>query len=142
MIEEAIVIRKLTILGDCLTELSRVRESASASALASNAMLRAAVERWLQVSIEACLDIAYHIVSDEGWTPVDTGRAAFAALADHGVIDADLAKRLGRAAGLRNLLVHDYARIDLEALTRVLQNDLKDLHDFSHRISEKLIGIR
>jgi uncharacterized protein YutE (UPF0331/DUF86 family) len=136
MIEEAIILRKLAILGDCLTELERVR--VSKDALLSNTMLRAAVERWLQVSIESCLDIAYHIVSDEGFTPVDTGRAAFASLASHGFIDADLAARLGRAAGLRNLLVHDYARIDLDALTEVVRSDLGDLRTFRERIAARL----
>jgi uncharacterized protein YutE (UPF0331/DUF86 family) len=136
MIEQAIVLRKLTVLGDCLTELEKV--NATATMLAHNTMLRAAVERWLQVAIEACLDTAYHIVSDEGWTPVDTGRAAFLALASHGVIDAALAQRLGRAAGLRNLLVHDYARIDLEALARVVQCELSDLREYGCHISARL----
>ena len=31
-------------------------------------MLRAAVERWLQVAIEACSDVAFHVVASEGWT--------------------------------------------------------------------------
>jgi uncharacterized protein YutE (UPF0331/DUF86 family) len=136
VIEEAVVLRKLTVLSDCLRELSQV--DASTSALSSNTMVRAAVERWLQVAIEACLDVAYHIVSDNGWTPVDTGRAAFASLASHNILDPDLARRLGRAAGLRNLLVHDYARIDLEALARVVKEDLNDLRTFSDRIAATL----
>jgi uncharacterized protein YutE (UPF0331/DUF86 family) len=138
MIEEAIVLRKLTVLGDCLAELERVH--VSKDALTASTMLRAAVERWLQVAIEACLDIAYHIVSDEGWTPVDTGRAAFAALASHGLIDVDLAARLGRAAGLRNLLVHDYARVDVAALAEVVRTDLGDLRTFRERIAARIVA--
>jgi hypothetical protein len=71
-------------------------------------MLRAAVERWLQVAIEACIDIATHVLASEGWTPAGSARDAFLVLANHGKIPLELAQRLGSAAGMRNVLVHDY----------------------------------
>ena len=56
---------------------------------------------------------------------------AFAALAARGRIDLELAKRLGRAAGLRNLLVHDYVSVDLERLAQVVREDMGDLRAFA-----------
>jgi uncharacterized protein YutE (UPF0331/DUF86 family) len=82
------------------------------------------------VAIEACIDIAYHLIADRGWTPPDSAREAFAALMRHGLLDADLASRLGRAAGLRNLLVHDYVSVDPEQLVRVIRDGLDDLKTF------------
>jgi len=38
---------------------------------------------------------------------------AFRTLGEHGIIDRDLAERLARAAGFRDLLVHAYADLDL-----------------------------
>lgn len=63
-------------------------------------------------------------------TPPDSARAAFEALASSGVISVELAVRLGRAAGMRNLLVHDYTRIDRSLLAAVVQHDLEDLRAF------------
>jgi uncharacterized protein YutE (UPF0331/DUF86 family) len=43
----------------------------------------------------------------------------------------DLAARLGSAAALRNVLVHDYVSVDLERLARVVRDDLGDLRTFA-----------
>lgn len=98
-----------------------------ASALARDPVLRAAVERWLQIAVEGAIDLAHSVVAHEGWTPPDTARAAFVTLAAHGVVPLDLAQRLGSAAALRNLLVHDYAEIDLVRLAAIVRDDLGDL---------------
>ena len=99
--------------------------------LASDVVLRAAVERWLQIAIEACIDIADHVVASEGWAPPASARAAFAALAAHGRLPLDLADRLGDAAGLRNVLVHDYVAVDLARLAATVREDLGDLRAFA-----------
>lgn len=125
-----VVTRKLLSLNDALRELARPG-AADAKALTEDAVLRAAVERWLQVAIEACVDIAAHVVADEGWTPPTSARASFEVLALNGRIPADLAQRLGSAAALRNLLVHDYATVDLSRLAAVVRDDLDDLRRFA-----------
>jgi uncharacterized protein YutE (UPF0331/DUF86 family) len=111
MIDADVVTRRLLAMNEALTELQRP-EAGDPRALASDRTLRAAVERWLQVAIEACIDLADHVVASEGWTPPESSRAAFLALAAHGRIDGALATRLGRAGALRNLLVHDYVSVD------------------------------
>ncbi len=126
MVDSDVLARRLLSLNESLRELARP-EASDAQALARDSVLRAAVERWLQVAIEACMDIAYHVVASEGWTPPESGRAAFAALAAHGKIEVELAARLGGAAALRNILVHDYVSVDLELLARCVREDMGDL---------------
>jgi uncharacterized protein YutE (UPF0331/DUF86 family) len=130
MVEPDVIARRLLSLSEALKELERPA-AADARALAGDAVLRAAVERWLQVAVEACMDVAYHVVASEGWTPPESGRAAFASLAAHGKMSLDLAARLGSAAALRNVLVHDYVSVDLERLARVVRDDLGDLRTFA-----------
>jgi uncharacterized protein YutE (UPF0331/DUF86 family) len=122
--------RRLAALCEALDDLALPR-AGDAGELASDRVLRAAVERWLQVAIEACIDIASHVVAAEGWTPPIAARDAFRVLASHGRLPTDLAERLGAAAGLRNLLVHDYASIDLVQLARIVRDDLGDLRRFA-----------
>ena len=55
-------------------------------------------------------------------------------------MDADLASRLGRAAGLRNVLVHDYVSIDPERLVRIVRDDLADLKTFGELAAGWLEG--
>jgi uncharacterized protein YutE (UPF0331/DUF86 family) len=122
--------RRLLALGEALGDLARP-DAGDERALVADRVLRAAVERWLQIAIEACLDVAYHVVAAEGWTPPDIGRAAFMTLAAHGRLSPELAARLGRAVGLRNLLGPDYVAVDLAQLARIVREDLGDLRAFA-----------
>jgi uncharacterized protein YutE (UPF0331/DUF86 family) len=139
MVDSDVLARRLLVLNEALRELERPG-AADASTLARDAVLRAAVERWLQVSIEACVDLANHLIASKGWTPPETGRASFLSLAAHGYLEHDLAHRMGRAVGLRNLLVHDYASVDLEQLATVVRKDLGDLRAFGMRAAGWIDG--
>jgi len=50
-------------------------------------------------------------------------------LAEHRVLDADLAGRVRQAVGFRNILVHDYIDVD-DAVVVARLADLSDLDDF------------
>ena len=130
MVDPNALSRRLLALTEALSNLER--EGASdAGMLAADAVLRAAVERWLQVAVEACVDVATHVIADAGWTPPGTARQSFLVLANHGKIPLTLAEKLGFAAGLRNLLVHDYVAVDLRKLAAIVRTDLGDLREFA-----------
>jgi uncharacterized protein YutE (UPF0331/DUF86 family) len=130
LVDPDVIAHRLLALNETLERLRTVRDAVDADRLAADAMLQAAVERWLQVAIEACIDLAYHIIADRGWTPPDSARAAFEQLAAQALIPLELAKRLGRAAGMRNILVHDYVRVDREILIHGIDAALTDLPAF------------
>lgn len=138
MVDADVISRRLLSLNDALQQLAARHSSIDAESLSADAALQAAVERWLQIAVEACIDCAYHVVADRGLTPPDSARASFEALATHGIISKDLALRLGRAAGLRNILVHDYTRIDRALLASVVRHDLDDLRAFGAVIADLL----
>lgn len=125
-----VIARKLLTLHEMLDHLERP-DAADPGALGGDPVLQAAVERWLQVAIEACSDLAFHVVASEGWTPPITGRGAFASLAAHGRLDRPLSERLGLAYGLRNLLVHDYADVDRVQLASAVRSARVDLRAFA-----------
>jgi uncharacterized protein YutE (UPF0331/DUF86 family) len=130
VVDPDVVARRLLVLNECLMHLARP-DAGDPSALAADATLRAAVERWLQVSIEACIDVASHVIASEGWAPPGSGRETFTILATRGWIPVELAQRLGLAVGLRNLLVHDYAVTELSQLARTVREDLSGLRQFA-----------
>lgn len=138
MVDAEVVQRRLLALNEALEHLQERPGARDAQELVADATLRAAVERWLHLSIEACIDLAYHVIADRGWAPAETARAAFRTLATHKVIPAELAERLGLAAGLRNVLVHEYAEVDLTLLARAVANDLDDLRRFGRHIGALL----
>jgi uncharacterized protein YutE (UPF0331/DUF86 family) len=96
------------------------------------------VERYLQLAIQAVLDICNHIVADDRLGMVEEYRDAVRLLGESGYLDPDLAKRLMPMAGLRNILVHDYLDVDREKLHTLLQNCLEDFEQFAVQIGRHL----
>lgn len=88
-----------------------------------------ALKYTLVTTIEGCIGVAQHLCASESWAPPTTNADAFRVLALNGVIGNDLAERLARAAGLRNVLVHQYAEVDDERVVAFLDR-LTDLDDF------------
>jgi len=135
VVDPDVVARRVLALSEAVAHL-RASGAGDAAKLAADPVLRAAAERWVQVSIEACIDVAYHVVAGNEWTPPDTARGAFQTLAAHGLLEPELARRLGLASGLRNLLIHDYVSVQLERLAQVIQEDLDDLSRFGSIASQ------
>ncbi|MBI2900189.1 MAG: DUF86 domain-containing protein [Planctomycetes bacterium] len=73
---------------------------------------RAAVERFLQVTVEAAVDINSHLLVETGLPAPDDQHSSFISAGQHGIIDADLAHQMAPSTGLRNRLVHEYDKID------------------------------
>ena len=88
------------------------------------------VEHTLQIAIQAALDAASHLVSDERLGEPRTNRELFDLLARAGLLSASLAKSLRNMAGFRNILVHGYQDVDLEIVADVVENRLDDLLGF------------
>jgi uncharacterized protein YutE (UPF0331/DUF86 family) len=126
-----VIARRLLVLSETLRQLEERLPAITAQQLATDALLQAAVERWLHVAIESCIDIAYHLIAEQAWTPPDTARGAFESLAAHGYLTPELAQRLGRAAGMRNILVHEYVLVDRQILAASVRSALVDLRAFA-----------
>jgi uncharacterized protein YutE (UPF0331/DUF86 family) len=111
-------------------ELVARAESVDTEALAADEVLRAAVERGLHVAIEGCLDIGHHVIAREGYRRPSNYQDVFVILGERGVISGELADRLGRAAQLRNRLVHLYWDVDPAQLHAIATTDVADLKSF------------
>jgi uncharacterized protein YutE (UPF0331/DUF86 family) len=96
------------------------------------------VEHTLQLAIQATLDAASHVVSDERLGEPRTNQELFELLARAGWIPSDLARSLRAAAGLRNILVHGYASVDKAIVRDVLANHLDDLLQFAQAVRARL----
>jgi uncharacterized protein YutE (UPF0331/DUF86 family) len=93
-------------------------------------MRRGAVERYIEVALECMIDIGEMIISKEKLKRPDTYRDVFLLLGEQGILPEDFAKDLAPAAGFRNVLVHMYAKIDVNRLFFYLENNLEDIERF------------
>ncbi|HSL08004.1 MAG TPA: DUF86 domain-containing protein [Pseudonocardiaceae bacterium] len=92
-------------------------------------------------AIEAGIDVAQHVCASEGWGPPRDNGDAIRLLGAHGVLSVDLADRLRRAVGFRNVLVHDYIEVDDGIVLERLAN-LADLDDFVAVVAARLVPPR
>jgi uncharacterized protein YutE (UPF0331/DUF86 family) len=100
VVDEVRVERLLRAITDDLAFL-RAEAGADAARRDDPTWLRA-VKYAFVTAIEACLDVAQHMCASEGWGPPSTNADALVVLGRHGVLDADLARRLAQAVGFRN----------------------------------------
>lgn len=135
MVDEVRVYRLLRSVTNALAALRR--ESGADPTERVAAMWLPGVKYTFVVAIEACVDVAQHFCSSEGWGPPADNGAAMALLGQHGVFATDLAARMRQAVGFRNVLVHEYIEVD-DRIVLARLGDLTDLDAFVRAVSSYL----
>jgi uncharacterized protein YutE (UPF0331/DUF86 family) len=93
-----------------------------------------AIERGLQIAAQSVFDIGNHVLSGGfGERPSEYAQVP-SSLAREGVISEALRSKLEGLAGFRNLLVHDYVRVDPARVHQLLRDRLEDLAAFADQV--------
>lgn len=129
--------RKLEYLRKQLEQLEPYR-ALSQEEIFSGIEKRYTVERLLELSIQSVIDCSRLLVSLEDWRKLRDERDAFLILVERKVIDEDLAERLLRAKGFRNVLVHEYVDIDPMLLFSHVRSGVEDLWVFAQQLAAYL----
>jgi uncharacterized protein YutE (UPF0331/DUF86 family) len=137
MTDAGLVLHKLQRLKEQVA-LTRARRPVAADVLSHDLVLRDALALAFLVALQEAIDIAYHIVADEGWGIPDSHRAAFDTLAAHGVLTDHLANELSLAASMRNRIAHGYASVDHQRLWRELPDGIRALEAFTAAVARWL----
>ena len=91
---------------------------------------------WQAVQIVIDVGVAVCVHSGLGAPP--SYADAFKRLADAGHIEKDLADRLARAAGFRNVVAHAYEALDLRRVEAAAKSGPADLRAFLARVRDRL----
>ena len=92
----------------------------------------------IQMAVQNCIDIAAHIISDQGLGVPGSTNEMFYLLEENGYLDNEITEKMVKAVGLRNLIVHEYSKIDLDQIFEVAQKDITDLNEYLKSIFKKL----
>jgi len=98
----------------------------------------AAAERFLQLAIESVFDIGTHCIAALGLPRPERYSEVLPALAEAGIIQRETALQLANLAGFRNLLVHDYTKIDRRRVHEFLNSRLDAFRRFAQDIAAYL----
>ena len=92
----------------------------------------------LQRSCGQCIDLANHAIKLKKLGLPKEARESFELLARAGIISDDMAMHLKGMIGLRNTLVHEYQRLDIDLMVDVIENHLDELIDFTNLVLKEL----
>lgn len=88
----------------------------------------------LSRAVQLCVDMALSVLAARQHPSPDTMGKAFDALAELHIIPAELALRLRKAVGFRNLAVHSYDAIRWEVVFAIATEHLDDFRTFARHI--------
>ena len=89
-------------------------------------------------AVQLCVDIGAHLIAGLGVQAPNTMSRTFDTLALSGVIDEDLATRLRKAVGFRNIAVHQYQAIDWTIVHSIARHHIDDFSEFARAIVSRL----
>lgn len=136
MVEAATVRRLLETIEQRLSRLTQ-EAATPLGAYLEDDDLQDIVERNFEVCIQACIDLGLHVLADLPRPLPDTYRGVFVALARERLIPEELASRLERMAGFRNILAHGYTDVVAERVHAALE-DLDGIRAFVAELAEHL----
>ena len=132
MVDQDRVLRLLRAIADDISVLKA--ESRADDFRRQDPIWLRGVKYTFVTAIEACVDVAQHICAAEGWGPPADNGDAVRLLGEHGVCSPGLARSIRQAVGFRNVLVHDYIKVNDEIVVGRLKA-LGDLEDFVSQVA-------
>lgn len=131
------IVRKLGYLQKNVELLTEYRDL-TVDELENKPEKRLALERLLQTGIESVVDCSRLLVTLQDWRKLRDERDAMIILGERSVLAEDLAERLLRAKGFRNVLVHEYVAVDPLLMLENLKSGLPDLRAFTVALAKWL----
>lgn len=137
MVDRLLIERILSDINSNIVEL-RSAGDITWEVYQKDARSRRFVERTLHIIIEAMIDAAHHIISDEGWREPLSYRDAFVVLYENNVLSKENLPCYEKIAAFRNLIVHYYERVDNEIVFGIFKKNLGDFDLFVQEVSRFL----
>ncbi len=122
-----VILNKIATIERCLARLRE--EYREDSARLDNQTVEDAIVLNLQRACEAAIDLAMRIVARERLGIPQDSRHGFTLLEEAGELSPDLADRMRRMVGFRNIAIHDDTKLSRPILESILSERLRDFED-------------
>ena len=136
MLDKERVLAKIDELEGYLRELEQVKPASREEY--KKIEKKRSSERLLQLSVECMIDICALMVTGLRLGLPSEEDDLFERLQEAGIISPLMKETLRKMKAFRNILVHEYGRIDDQLVYEILQNKLGDFEIFKQEILEVL----
>ncbi|MDA8156491.1 MAG: DUF86 domain-containing protein [Actinomycetota bacterium] len=137
MTSAAVVENKISAVKKYLNILKRYGKY-SKKEITNNLDIRGAVERYLYLAAQSTIDLAEAIIALRKFRKPSTMSESFAILEEEDVISKKLLGRMVQLTGFRNVMAHDYEKVDYDIVYDVLHHGVEDIKKFLSAVSKTL----
>ena len=100
--------------------------------------LKGALERYLYLAIQSAIDLSEAVISFKELRKPSSMAENFQILEENKIINLELCGELVKMTGFRNIVAHDYEKINYDIVFDVLNNRLDDIKEFISAIKNNL----
>ncbi|MBI5407068.1 MAG: DUF86 domain-containing protein [Nitrospirae bacterium] len=129
----SVIENKISSIRKYLKILERYPEY-SRKEIEENIDIRGAVERYLYLAAQAAIDLAEAVIAYRDLRKPATMSEAFYILNEEDIISGECADKMVRMVGFRNVIAHDYEKVNYDIVYDILHHRLKDIEEFIEKI--------
>jgi len=129
------ILEKLKNFQEYLNYLYQLKKEAKSEKIfLSDFHLFGNAERYLQLSIQIIVDVSHLLIIDLGMERPKDNYEAISIIYARKIISEKMAGKLTKMVGLRNILVHEYGKIDRRNIYKILIEQIDDLKSFEKQV--------
>jgi uncharacterized protein YutE (UPF0331/DUF86 family) len=129
----AVIENKISLAQKYLKILERY-EKFSREEIENNLDVRGATERYLYLAAQATIDLAEAIIAFRKFRKPMALTESFHILNEESVISSEVMEKMVKMVGFRNVISHDYAKLNYDIVYEVLHKRLIDIENFIQQI--------
>ncbi|PIS13614.1 MAG: hypothetical protein COT67_00660 [Candidatus Tagabacteria bacterium CG09_land_8_20_14_0_10_41_14] len=95
-------------------------------------------ERSFQLAVDSAVDINVLFILEKGKQPPENNFQSFVVMAELGILEDSFSKEIAPSTGLRNRLVHEYEKVDLDVFYRSLKKFVPFYFEYIKKIEDYL----
>lgn len=134
--ESDVLCNKISIIERCLIRIKEVYDNKPENL--QDYTKQDSIILNIQRAVESCIDISMHIVSKKKLGIPQNSRYAFEVMNHNGLISDELLKNIKDMIGFRDIAVHNYQKLNLDVIQKVIENHLGDFEGFTSQVSKFL----
>ncbi|MEK7664734.1 MAG: DUF86 domain-containing protein [Patescibacteria group bacterium] len=135
--QESYILEKLSQIAEKIKEVKKFFRFSEEEILADSEKLHVA-ERLFQLIVDDILDINQHFIKELNFDISEDLQGTFYILGENSVLPKDFAFKIAPVTGVRNILVHQYEKLDEKLFIHTLIKNYSDFEKYIKFILEYL----
>jgi uncharacterized protein YutE (UPF0331/DUF86 family) len=130
MPNKELIQNKINKIEGYLKELKPILKLETSEILKNYTELRT-LERDFQLIVDTVIDINTHLISSENLRAPEDATETFYILGEAGILPMEFVNKFSPVAGLRNIIVHDYLKVDVNKMIDDVKSDIGQFGEYA-----------